>query len=179
MEVIIFFLIFMQAFLPRNSTPTSWSTVIMFALGFWLSGSLVFDFLVVPGMLTTGMMNEPGFASAGYVIFGTFNHLELLCAATVLAGCLVYRYGSNIASQVDTKSVLLAGGLLVIALAYTYVLTPQMSSLGMPLDLFATAKVMPASMTSMHIAYWSLEIVKLAGATSLLRLFYRNSCSIV
>ena len=168
----------MQAFPSRNSPSANWSTVIMFALGFWLSGSLVFDCLVIPGMLTTGMMNEPGFASAGYVIFGTFNHLELLCAATVLAGCLVYRYGNNAVSNVNTKSVLLAAGLLIIALAYTYVLTPQMSSLGMPLDLFAPAKIMPASMTSMHIAYWSLEIAKLVSAAWLLRLFYRNSCSI-
>ena len=48
----------------------------------------------------------------------------------------------------------------------------------MPLDLFAPAKIMPASMTSMHIAYWSLEIAKLVSAAWLLRLFYRNSCSI-
>ena len=168
----------MQAFSPRNSSSPSWSTVIMFALGFWLSGSLVFDFLVVPGMLTTGMMNEPGFASAGYVIFGTFNHLELLCAAIVLAGCLVYRYGKKIATNVDNKSVLLAGCLLIIACAYTYILTPQMSSMGMPLDLFAADKVMPAAMTPMHLVYWSLEIFKLVNTTFLLRLFYRNSCSI-
>jgi hypothetical protein len=169
----------MQSFSSRNSPSANWSTVIMFALGFWLSGSFIFDFLVVPGMLTTGMMNEPGFASAGYVIFGTFNHLELLCAATILAGCLVYRYGSNVVSNVNTKSVLLASGLLVIALVYTYVLTPQMSSLGMPLDLFATTKVMTTSMTSIHLAYWSLEVAKLVSAAWLLRLFYRNSCSIV
>lgn len=168
----------MQGFSPRNSTPANWSTVIMFALGFWLSGSLIFDFLVVPGMLTTGMMNEPGFASAGYVIFGTFNHLELICAATVLAGCLVYRYGNNLVNAIDDRSVLLASGLLIIALAYTYVLTPQMSSMGMSLDLFATAKVMPSAMTPMHLVYWSLEIAKLFGAAVLLRLFYRNSCSI-
>jgi hypothetical protein len=172
----------MQGFSSRNSTPANWSTVIMFALGFWLSGSLVFDFLVVPGMLTTGMMNEPGFASAGYVIFGTFNHLELICAATVLAGCLVYRYGSNfgnnIVNTIDNKSVLLASSLLIIALAYTYVLIPQMSSMGMSLDLFATTKVMPSSMTPLHLAYWSLEIAKLLAAAVLLRLFYRNSCSI-
>lgn len=167
----------MQAISPRNSKSVNWSTVIMFALGFWLSGSLVFDFLVVPGMLTTGMMNEPGFASAGYVIFGTFNHIELLCAATVLAGCLVYRYGSD--RQIDNKSIFLAGALLVIALAYTYVLTPQISSLGMSLDMFATAKIMPAAMTPMHIAYWSFEVIKFVAATSLLRFFYRNSCSIV
>jgi len=151
----------------------------MFALGFWLSGSLVFDFLVVPGMLTTGMMNEPGFASAGYVIFGAFNHLELLCAATVLAGCLVYRYGSESANIITNKSVVLGTVLLLIALAYTYILTPQMSSMGMSLDLFATAKVMPAAMTPMHVAYWSLELAKLIFGVSLLRSFYRNSCSLV
>ena len=169
----------MQATSPRNSNSVNWSTAILFALGFWLSGSLVFDFLVVPGMLTTGMMNEPGFASAGYVIFGAFNHIELLCAATVLAGCLVYRYGNNVTSAVTSKSVMLATGLLVIALAYTYILTPQMSSLGMSLDLFATAKVMPATMTPMHIAYWGLELVKLVFGVSLLRSFYRNSCNLV
>ncbi|MEO1800859.1 MAG: DUF4149 domain-containing protein [Cyanobacteria bacterium J06629_2] len=174
---VIIFPFLMQVISPRNSKSVNWSTAIMFALGFWLSASLVFDFLVVPGMMTTGMMNEPGFASAGYVIFGAFNHLELLCAATVLAGCLVYRYGSDSASS-DSKSVWLAGGLLAIALAYTYVLTPQMSSLGMTLDLFATTKVMPATMTPMHITYWSLEIVKLVGASLLLRSFFRNSCSI-
>lgn len=168
----------MQGFSPRNSVSSSWSTVIMLALGFWLSGSLIFDFLVVPGMLTTGMMNEPGFASAGYVIFGTFNHLELLCAATVLAGCLVYRYGGQVVGKVDGKSVLLASGLLIIACAYTYVLTPQMSSMGMSLDLFATTKVMPAAMTPMHIAYWSLEVLKLFSGSLLLRFFYRNACSI-
>ena len=168
----------MQAISPRNSKSVNWSTAIMFALGFWLSGSLVFDFLVVPGMLTTGMMNEPGFASAGYVIFGTFNHVELLCAATVLAGCFVYRFGSNAVSNVNNKSVLLASALMVIALAYTYILTPQMSSLGMSLDMFATAKVTPAAMTPMHFTYWGLEVVKLVGASFLLRLFYRNSCSI-
>ena len=168
----------MQAISPRNSKSVNWSTAIMFALGFWLSGSLVFDFLVVPGMLTTGMMNEPGFASAGYVIFGTFNHVELLCAATVLAGCFVYRFGSNAASNVNNKSVLLATALMVIALAYTYILTPQISSLGMQLDMFATAKVMPTAMIPMHLTYWGLEVVKLVGASFLLRLFYRNSCSI-
>ena len=168
----------MQAISPRNSKSVNWSTAIMFALAFWLSGSLVFDFLVVPGMLTTGMMNEPGFASAGYVIFGTFNHIELLCAATVLAGCFVYRFGSNAASNVNNKSVLLATALMVIALAYTYILTPQISSLGMQLDMFATAKVMPTAMIPMHLTYWGLEVVKLVGASFLLRLFYRNSCSI-
>ncbi len=169
----------MEASSPRISKSVSWSTAIMVALGFWLSGSLIFDFLIVPGMLTTGMMSESGFASAGYVIFGTFNHIELLCAATVLAGCLVYRFGDRFNQQVSYKSVATATALLLIALVYTYVFTPQMSSAGMSLDLFSTTKVASTTMTVMHLGYWSLEIVKLACATALLRTFFRNSCSLV
>ncbi|MEN9566065.1 MAG: hypothetical protein RLZZ69_1261 [Cyanobacteriota bacterium] len=168
----------MQAFPSRNSPLANWATVIMFALGFWLSGSLVFDCLVVPGMLTTGMMNEPGFASASYVIFGTFNHLELLCAGTVLAGCFVYRYGYHLTNQINRKSILTAAILLVISLAYTYIFTPQMSSMGMSLDMFATTETMSSSMTVMHIIYWSLEIIKLVAASVLLRTFYRGYCSL-
>ena len=159
--------------------PVSWSTVIMFVLGFWLSGSLVLDCLIVPGMMTSGMMQEPGFASAGYLIFGTFNHIELLCAATVLAGCLVYRYGYRLNSEIDRKAIFVASILLVISLAYTYVFTPQMSSMGMTLDLFTTVKTAPSSMAVMHLAYWSLEAIKLIAAATLLRTFFRNSCSIV
>ena len=168
----------MQATSPRNSKPIDWSTVIMFALGFWLSGSLVFDFLVVPGMLTSGMMNESGFASAGYVIFGTFNHVELLCAASVLAGCFVYRYGYGLKDKINGKSIAMATLLLVIALAYTYILTPQMSSAGMPLDMFAVSKITSTSMAGMHFVYWSLEVIKLVAGSVLLSTFYRNSCSI-
>lgn len=151
----------------------------MFALGFWLSASFVFDFLVVPGMLTSGMMSESGFASAGYVIFGTFNHLELLCAATVLAGCLVYRYGYRLTAEINNKSIFIAAILLVISIAYTYVLTPQLSSMGMSLDMFANTTSTSTSMTAMHLVYWSLEIIKLVAAATLLRGFYRNSCSLV
>ncbi|MEL6441973.1 MAG: hypothetical protein AAFQ80_22335 [Cyanobacteria bacterium J06621_8] len=166
----------MDIFSPRDSRSVNWSTIIMFALGFWLSGSLIFDFLVVPGMLTSGMMNEPSFASTGYLIFGTFNHLELLFAATILAGCLVYHYGYGLSSKVNFKSVGNASILLIIALAYTYVFTPQMSSLGMPLDMFTVAPDSAPAMTMMHLAYWTLEAVKLIAATALLRVFYRNSC---
>ena len=170
----------MEAFSSRPAKSINWSTAIMVALGFWLSGSLVFDFLIVPGMLTTGMMSESGFASAGYVIFGTFNHVELLCAATILAGCLVYRFGDCFNQQVSYKSVLTATALLLIALVYTYFFTPQMSSAGMSLDMFATSTpATSTSMTLMHIAYWSLEAVKLVFATALLRTFFRNSCSLV
>lgn len=163
---------------PRNSKAANWSTIIMFVLGFWLSSSMILDFLLVPGMFTSGMMNESGFASAGYMIFGSFNHVELLCAATVLAGCFVYRYGYGLTSKINDQYLFAASMLLVIAMAYTYILTPNMSSLGMSLDMFTVAKSTPAAMGMMHIAYWSLEVVKLVLAAALLRNFYRNSCAI-
>ena len=165
----------MQATSSR-SYKIDWSTIIMFALGFWLSGSFIFDFLVVPGMLTTGMMSDSGFASAGYVIFGTFNHLEVLCAASVLAGCFVYRYGYGLKSKISNKSIAIATALLAIALAYTYIFTPLMSSAGMTLDMFASETT--STMTGMHVVYWSLEVIKLAAASVLLGTFYRNSCNV-
>ena len=169
----------MEVISPRTSKAISWSTAIVLALGFWLSGSLIFDFLIVPGMLTTGMMNESGFASAGYVIFGSFNHIELLCAATVLAGCLYYRFANCFDQRVSYKSVLMATGLLSIALAYTYVFTPQMSSMGMSLDLFSTTpETTSTGMTLMHLVYWSLEVIKLVFAITLLRSFSRSYCSL-
>lgn len=169
----------MEANSSHTSKPINWSTVIMVVLGFWLSGSLVLDCLIVPGMLTSGMMNEPGFASAGYMIFGAFNHIELLCAAIVLAGCLVYRYGYHLTVQMERKSIFAAISLLAIALAYTYIFTPLMSGMGMSLDQFSTVTEASTSMAIIHVAYWSLEIVKLVAATALLRTFFRGSCSIV
>ena len=76
----------MNTFFSRHFQQINWSATTMFALGFWLSSSLVFDCLVIPGLLSSGMMSQDGFATAGYTIFGTFNHIELICAALVLAG---------------------------------------------------------------------------------------------
>jgi hypothetical protein len=168
----------MNTLSPKSSRQINWSTAIMFVLGFWLSASVVFDFLVIPGLLTSGMMNESGFASASYLIFETFNHVELLCGAIVLAGCLVFRYGDRVMTALGENSVFLAGILLIIALVYTYFLTPQMSSMGLSLNLFDGREIAINSMTTMHIAYWSLEVIKLIVATVLLRGFYRNSCTI-
>ncbi|MGF1539163.1 MAG: hypothetical protein ACFCU5_01725 [Pleurocapsa sp.] len=169
----------MNTLSPRTSRQINWSTVMMFVLGFWLSASVVFDFLVIPGLLTSGMMNESGFASASYLIFETFNHVELLCAAIVLAGCLVFRYGDRLTATMSQRSVFTAGILLIIALVYTYFMTPQMSSMGLSLNLFDGKQIAVNSMAVMHFAYWSLEVIKLIAATVLLRSFYRNSCTIV
>ena len=157
----------------------NWQAIAMFALGFWLSASLVFDCLVIPGLLSAGMMEESGFASASYLIFGTFNHVELLCAALVLASSLVFSYRHNLSTIKLDKSIVIAGFLMAIAICYTYILTPQMSALGMSLDGFNNQELLANSMMTMHVIYWVLEASKLVLGTLLLNKFYRSSCSLM
>ena len=161
----------------RSFKTINWSTIVMFALGFWLSSSLLIDTVIIPGLSAAGMMAEAGFASAGFLIFGIFNRIELLCAALVLTGCLILRRYHLLNNKQDW-AILLSSILLVIALIYTYILTPQMSSLGLNLNLFDSATKMPAGMTFRHEIYWALEVVKLAAGATLLRWCYRRSCLI-
>lgn len=156
----------------------NWSAIIMFALGFWLSGSLILDFVIIPGLSATGMMASEGFASAGFVIFGIFNRLELVCAALVLTGFLVFFHYHNLREKQEIWSVILASILLVIALAYTYIFTPQMTSLGLNLNWVNPTNQMPSAMISMHEAYWLLEAIKFISGVTLLKWCYRNSCRI-
>ena len=157
----------------------NWQAMAMFALGFWLSASLLLDCLIIPGLLSAGMMNEAGFASASYSIFGAFNHVELLCAAVVLASSLVINYSRNLSRIRLDKSLVIAGFLLAIAACYTYVIMPQMSALGMSLNEFNGTEVVGNSMMTMHVVYWTLEASKLILGTALLNKFYRNSCSVM
>lgn len=161
----------------RSFNAISWSTIIMFALGFWLSSSLLIDAVIIPGLSAAGMMVQAGFASAGFLIFGIFNRIELLCAALVLTGFLVFRRNHNLAHQ-QNWTILLSGILLAIAIVYTYILTPQISSLGLNLNLFDSATTMPAGMIWRHGAYWALESLKFAVGATLLRWCYRNSCTL-
>ena len=155
----------------------NWQALAMFALGFWLSASLLIDCVIIPGLLSAGMMQEAGFAGASYLIFGAFNHLELLCAGLVLASILVINYRQSVI-KLD-KSVIFAGFLLAIAITYTYVITPQMSALGMSLNEFNGTELLANSMSRMHIVYWILEASKLILGTALLSKLYRSSCSLV
>ncbi|MGV2826869.1 hypothetical protein [Myxosarcina sp. GI1(2024)] len=168
----------MNSISSSPSKQINWQAIVMFALGFWLSASLVFDCLIIPGLLSTGMMNESGFAGASYIIFGSFNHIELLCAAIVLAGCLVFRYGDRSIVHIPNRGIFLAVTLFIIALVYTYNLTPHISAMGLSLNQFETARAASSSMASMHVTYWILEVVKLVCGATLLRSFYRNSCSL-
>jgi hypothetical protein len=156
-----------------RSKQINWSALIMFALGFWLSASLVLDLVVIPSLATTGMMNQTGFASAGYVIYGIFNKIELLCAALVLSGCLIL---NRVRKQLQIN--ILASILLIIALAYTYILVPQMLGISMQFNMLETSNTMPTSAMIMHGSYWFLELIKFAIGTSVLRWCYRQSCTL-
>ncbi len=169
----------MNAVSSRGLMRVNWSATILFTLGFWLSGSLVIDSVIIPGLLATGMMAESGFASAGYVIFGIFNHIELLCGALVLTGCLVLKRNHQLPVQKEQWSIIFSALLLTIAIIYTYILTPQMSSLGLQLNWFEPSTTMPLAMVQMHGSYWFLEVTKFLVGASLLRWFYRNSCALI
>lgn len=160
----------MTAFTSSEFSRPAWRTILLATLAFWLSGSLLLDVVIMPSMYATGMMNQPGFASAGYSIFWLFNHLEILCAALALTGVLVLR--NTICATISRWAIPMAFGLLVIALIYTYALTPEMSALGMQLNWFDHSEVSTA-MNQMHGGYWLLEVLKFVVGTSLLSMGYK------
>ncbi len=164
----------MNTLSKKDFSQLDWQTIVMFVLGFWLSGSIILDLVIIPSLFTTGMMGEAGFASASYLMFGIFNRIELLSAGLVLTGFLVFYRNHNFNQKLQNFSVILASILLVITLVYTYFFTPQMSSLGLQLNLFESNSAMPAAMISMHEVYWILEVVKLAFCATLLHWSYRN-----
>ncbi|WP_040656163.1 hypothetical protein [Rubidibacter lacunae] len=154
----------MTAAIQRNQNIGSWQALLLLILGLWLGGSLMLDLLVVPCLATEGMMEATGFASVGYALFGTFNHVELVAAAAVLT--VIWALHRQSAPQ--TSSLAIASVLLGCVLLSTYILTPQMSATAMSLDWFATDPSMPAAMVPLHWGYWSAEIVKLLGGAFLL-----------
>jgi hypothetical protein len=150
--------------------------MVLFVAIFWLSSSLLLDFLVMPMMYVSGMMAEPGFASTGYSLFWLFNRIEILCAAGILTGLMAVRQQRNpfaviISGSRSRWSLMLATGLLAIALVYTYLLTPSMSALGVQLGSETT---IPAAMGWLHGLYWALEALKILAAGWLLRLCHQD-----
>ncbi len=148
-----------------------WQAIVMVALIFWLSGSLIIDLVIMPSLYVSGMMTSPEFATAGNLMFWGFNRVELICAALAMTGLMVL---SNLSSGLGKQSrtaIILSLVLLAIALIDTYALTPQMSALGMQLNLFDLAEV-PTSMNLLHKGYFALEAVKLAIGAALLSWCY-------
>lgn len=155
-----------------------WRSLALLTLGFWLSGSLLLDLVVMPVLYTTGMMSDANFATTGYTLFKVFNHIEVFCAALVLTIVLLVRYlHTRVLHQVATWenwSVSLAIALLSVALLFTYLLTPQMGALGIQLNLFQPVTETPIGMDQLHGIYWALEVLKLVAGGALLGLIYRH-----
>jgi hypothetical protein len=149
-----------------RQTPLNWSGIALFSAVFWLSGLLLIDLLMMPCLYGTGMMSAPDFASAGYSIFWNFNRVELVCAALVLTGVWI---GHRQMGTIHRWSGGLAIALLVIALIDTYLLTPQMSALGMHLNWFTVTNEVPDAMNQMHGLYWVLDSLKLVGLGAIAR----------
>ena len=165
----------MNAVFGAGEKRPTWQTIVMFALGFWLSSSLLLDLVIMPGLSAAGMMSQPTSATAGYSIFWIFNRIELLCAAVVLASLLALRGTSNLYRQVRRWSIFLSLLLLAIAIIYTYIMTPQMSALAMQLNLLEPVTRMPEGMMPMLEGYWVLEAIKLAIGITLLGWCYQDS----
>lgn len=148
-----------------------WQPAILFTLGFWLSASIVLDWVIMPSLFISGMMNQASFSTVGYVIFWNFNRLELLSAAVVLTGVLAL---SKTQSQFRLNGIILSVILLAVALCDTYFLTPQMCATGINLNLFAAETTIPATMNLLHGGYWVLEVVKLVVGGILLSWYWRS-----
>jgi len=142
-----------------NREADRWQSTVMITLAFWLSGSVLIDLVIMPGLATAGMTTQPGFAAAGYLLFGVFNRIELLCGALVMTGLMVVNYSQEL--KLSPRSILLSGLLLAITMIYTYILTPELSSWGLQLNLFEQGQFFPGTMLQMHYAYWILEVCKL------------------
>lgn len=141
-----------------------WHRGLAFVLACWLGSSLFLDFVVMPSLFAAGMMTQPDFATAGYGIFWIFNRLELLFAALVMTGVLAkYQAKDEKLTQIALSIVLLSSTIVC-----TYLLAPQMSSLGLHLNFFEPATV-PGNMNQLHMSYWLVEVCKLAAAGYLLR----------
>ncbi|MBE9028419.1 DUF4149 domain-containing protein [filamentous cyanobacterium LEGE 11480] len=143
-----------------------------FVLAFWLGGSALLDFVVMPTLYTAGMMDSTSFASAGESLFLTFNSLEMILGAIVVAAVLAHRHEPNIEAHRSLGGLGLPLLMLSIAMLFRYLLTPQMAAMGVQLD-WMTKPVMPDGMMLMHMGYWVLETVKLAACAVLLNRCFR------
>jgi len=150
----------------------SWQNIVILTLGFWLSATLIIDWVIMPSLYVSGMMSQASFAQAGYTIFWNFNRIELLSAGLVLTGVLALNKKEN---KLYWGMVFLAILLLAICLTDTYILTPQMSAIGLQMNLLQTNNVeIPSTMNMMHGGYWVLELIKLVAGCTLFSWFWRE-----
>ncbi len=157
-----------------ESIKPRWQAIVMVALIFWLSGSLIIDLVIMPSLYVSGMMTSPEFAAAGNLMFWGFNRVELVCAALIATGLMVLNNLSSGFGKQSRTAIILSLVLLAIALIDTYALTPQMSALGMQLNLFDSTAEVPTGMNLLHQGYFALEAVKFAVGGTLLSFCYQH-----
>ena len=157
-----------------ESNQRRWQTIVSLTLGFWLSACIILDLVIMPSMYVSGMMNTPDFTVAGSVMFSVFNRVELLCSTLGLTGLLVLSATPNHFVKINKTAIIFSIVLLVIVLIDTYGLTPQMTALGINLDLFESVKEVPVAMNQMHGGYWLFEIIKLVVGATLFGWCYRQ-----
>ena len=157
-----------------ESNQQRWQTIVCLTLGFWLSACIILDLVIMPSMYVSGMMNTPDFTLAGSVMFSTFNRVELFCASLGLTGLLVLSATPNHLIKSNKTAIIFSIVLLAIAVIDTYGLTPQMTALGINLNLFESFNEVPVAMNQMHGSYWLLEIIKLVVGATLFAWCYRQ-----
>jgi energy-coupling factor transporter transmembrane protein EcfT len=157
-----------------NLHPHRWQTILLFALGFWLSASVLLDFVVMPSLYAAGMMKTTGFASAGYSLFWLFNRVELVCAGLALTGLLVTCKNNPNRDRGRNTVIILSVSLMAIALTQAFVLTPQMSAMGAQLNLLEPTTSTTSGMNQMHMAYFGLEMLKLVAGGTVMYWCYRH-----
>lgn len=148
-----------------QSSSAIWYKVLTLTLAFWMSASLFLDFVIMPSLYASGMLSQPDFVPAGYGLFWIFNRIELLCSALVVTGLLVQQQASHTTKR---TGVLLSLLMMSAAAICTYFVTPEMSSLGVQLDLFESTIATPIGMNQLHISYWMLEMIKIVAGGILL-----------
>lgn len=179
-----------HTYVAKNNSQV-WLTAIVGALGFWLSATLLIDFTIMPSMYFSGMMNTANFGAVGYTLFSIFNRIELLCGAVALSAGL-WLWQSNV---LDSKQKIEVGVssalLLLIALCYTFILTPQMGGLSIDLNMLDSANIVngglenlqmhstivkdaPPGMNQMHVVYWVLESLKITLMATVIGTAYRR-----
>lgn len=152
---------------PQRSQ-SSWLQYLLYVLLAWLGAGLLLDIVVMPSLYIAGMMTRSDFAGAGYVLFGIFNHGEILAGAVVLTGLLVLLSEGALDAYSRTATVIQGLTLLTIALFYGYCLTPAMAALALSIDGSPLIEVTRA-MTILQVEYWGLEIIKFVLLVFLVR----------
>ncbi|NJO19508.1 MAG: hypothetical protein HC838_04810 [Spirulinaceae cyanobacterium RM2_2_10] len=112
------------------------------------------------------MTVQPEFANVGYVLFGAFNRLELLCGSIVTVAIAAASYQAHWRQQAWRPVAIALAVLLAIAATYTYWLAPQMSALDASVAWLAPpADPMSGSMLQLQWLYWLLDGLKFGLGT--------------